>query len=144
MTTVLPVEQPFWFSITMQADVRLAPVLHDLSTRIARQVGCASGDSDCVGSTLVEAVSHAIERGRATGHAARVEAVFRVSFAAFEVTLLLKGQDDRAASALAALDPAAVWPAEVLKRVTDRFEISRDPHGARCRVTRPIAAHEGR
>ncbi len=144
MTTVLPVEQPFWFSIAMQADVRLAPVLQDLSARIARQVGCASDDASCVGSALVEAVSHAIERSRAAGQAARVEVVFRVSFSAFEVTLLLKGQNERSASALAALDPGAIWPADVLKRITDRFEISRDPQGSRCRVTRPMAAHDSR
>ena len=144
MSTVLPVEQPFWFSITMRADVRLAPVLRDLSERIARQVGCAHGDADCVGSTLVEAVAYAIEHSRAAGRAADIEAVFRVSFSAFEVTLLLKGHDDRAASALAALDPAEIWPADVLKRITDRFEISRDPKGSRCRVTRPIAAPNSR
>jgi hypothetical protein len=140
MDSVLPVEQPFWFSITMGADVRLAPVLRDLSVRIARQVGCASEDADKFGATLVDAVSQAIEHGRPAGEGARVEAVFRVGLSAFEVTLLLKGGDDRGEAALAALEPASVWPVDVLKRVTDRFEISRDPQGSRCRVTRPLAA----
>jgi len=55
------------------------------------------------------------------------------------VTLLLRGADDRGVAALAALEPSAVWPVDVLKSVTDRFEISRDPQGSRCRVTRPLA-----
>ena len=139
MDSVLPVEQPFWFSITMAADVCLVPVLRDLSVRIARQVGCAAGDADRFGATLVDAVSQAIERGLAAGGAARVEAVFRVGVSAFEVTLLLRGADDRGVAALAALEPSAVWPVDVLKSVTDRFEISRDPQGSRCRVTRPLA-----
>lgn len=138
--SMLPVEQPFWFSITMPADVRLAPVLRDLCMRIGRQVGCACEDADRFGATLVDAVSQAIAHGEPAGAGARVEAVFRVGPSAFEVTLLLKGRDDRGAAALAALEPAAVWPIDVLKRVTDRFEISRDPEGSRCRVTRPLVA----
>jgi hypothetical protein len=140
MDSVLPVEQPFWFSITMAADVRLASVLRDLVVRIGRQVGCACGDADQFGATLVDAVSQAIAHGQSSGARARVEAVFRVGLAAFEVTLLLEGVDERGVAALAALEPTAVWPVDVLKRVTDRFEISRDPRGARCRVTRPLAA----
>jgi anti-sigma regulatory factor (Ser/Thr protein kinase) len=140
MDSVLPVEQPFWFSITMGADVRLAPVLRDLSARIARQVGCVDEDADRFGTTLVKAVSQAIEHGHPAGEGTRIEAVFRVGLSAFEVTLLLKGGSDRGVAALAALEPTAVWPVEVLKCITDRFEISRDPQGSRCRVTRPLAA----
>lgn len=140
MDSVLPVEQPFWFSITMAADVRLAPVLRVLCVRIGRQVGCACEDADRFGATLVDAVSEAIARGQTVGAGARVEAIFRVGPSAFEVTLLLKGGDDRGVAALAALEPTDVWPVDVLKRVADRFEISRDPQGSRCRVTRPLAA----
>ena len=138
MDSVLPVEQPFWFSITMAADVRIASVLRDIVVRIGRQLGCACEDADLFGATLVDAVSQAIVHGQPSG--ARLEAVFRVGMAAFEVTLLLKAGDDRGVAALAALEPTSVWPVDVLKRVTDRFEISRDPQGARCRVTRPLAA----
>jgi hypothetical protein len=140
MNTVLPVEQPFWFSITMRADLRLVPVLHEIAARIARQVGCAREDADCFGATLIDAVSQAVERGQARQGSARVEAVFRVTPSAFDVTLLLTGRDDTSTAALAALEPAAVWPVDVLRRVTDRFEISRDPKGSRCRVTRGIGA----
>jgi hypothetical protein len=139
MSIVLPVEQPFWFSITMAADLRVVPVLRDLSVRIARQVGCAGEDANRFGATLVDAVSQAVERGAAGESATRVAAVFRVSPSAFEVTLLLAGKDSRAA---AALEPASIWPVDVLKKVTDRFEISRDPQGSRCRVTRSIKARE--
>src|SRR5512139_2021891 len=104
MNTVLPVEQPFWFSITMRADARLVPVLRDLSVRLARQVGCQGDDADCFGSTLVDAVAQAIERSRTGEGMAGVEAVFRVSLSAFEVTLVLRGYDDRGAAALASLD----------------------------------------
>jgi hypothetical protein len=142
MSIVLPVEQPFWFSITMAADLRAVPVLRDLSVRIARQVGCAGEDANRFGATLVDAVSQAIERGAAGEAATRVTAVFRVSLSAFEVTLLLAGSDDRGTAVLAALEPASIWPVDVLKKVTDRFEISRDPQGSRCRVTRPIKARE--
>jgi hypothetical protein len=140
MNTVLPVEQPFWFSITMQADLRLVPVLREIAARIARQVGCAREEADGFSTTLIDAVSRAVEREQAREGSARVEAVFRVTSSAFDVTLLLTGRDDRSTAALAALEPAAVWPVEVLRRVTDRFEISRDPRGSRCRVTRGIGS----
>jgi anti-sigma regulatory factor (Ser/Thr protein kinase) len=140
MDSVLPVEQPFWFSITIAAEVRLTALLRDLSVRIARQVGCVDEDADRFGSTLVKAVSQAIEHGHPAAEGACVEVVFRVGQSAFEVTLLLKGGSVRGVAALAALEPETVWPVDVLKCMTDRFEISRDPQGSRCRVTRPLAA----
>jgi hypothetical protein len=139
MDKVLPVERPFWFSITMPADPRLAPVLRDLSVRIARQVGCAGENADRFGATLAEAVSQAIGRGQMDPGGAHVEARFRVNLSAFEVTLLLKADDERAAAALAGADPARVWSRDALEGVTDRFEVSRVPDGIRCRVTRVLS-----
>lgn len=139
MLTVWPVERPFWFSLAMPADARVAPVVRELTVRIARQVGCAGDAADALGGTLVEAVSHAIERGSGGG-GTHIEVLFRIDLSAFEVTLLLKGDDDRALAALAAADPETVWPVDALRRITGRFEISRDPQGSRCRVTRPVGA----
>ena len=141
MTSVFPVEHPFWFSVVLPADPRMLFVLRDLSGRIGRQVGCAPEDADSFGGALVDAVTRAIERGAPDRRGARVEVVFRVRLSAFEVAIWLKGNDDHAAAALASLDPEAVWPVEILKKITDRFEISRDPEGSRCSVTRPISAH---
>ena len=138
MNKVLPVEQPFWFTITMPADPRLAPIFRDLAIRIARQVGCAGEPADRFGATLAAAVERATRRDRAAGEQSHIEAVFRVNLSAFEVTLLLKGDDAEARAALAASDPGGIWPADLLEGVTDRFEVSRDPDGVRCRVTRAL------
>jgi len=138
MDKVLPVEQPFWFTIAMPADPRLAPVLRDLAVRIARQVGCAGEHADRFGATLAEAVARAVVRGRTTRGGAHVEARFRVNLSAFEVTLLLTGDDDEAAAALAAGDPGMIWSSDILEEATDRFEVSRDPDGIRCRMTRVL------
>ena len=143
MLTVLPVEQPYWFSLRMPADPRMAPVVRDLAAKIARQVGCAGDEADALGAALVEAVSHAIERGGDGRGGTHVEILFRIDLSAFEVTLLLRGDDDRAVAALAEAEPETIWPVDVLRRITGRFEISRDPQGSRCRVTRPVGARQG-
>ena len=136
MHKVLPVEAPFWFSITTPADPRQAPVLHDLAVRIARQVGCTEEHAGEFGLRLAETVATAIERAHTGPAGVRLKARFRVHLSAFEVTLLLAGTSERGVAALAALDPAAVWPGEALRGATDGFEVSRDPDGIRCRVTR--------
>lgn len=136
MDKVLPVEEPFWFSVAMPADPRQAPVLRDLSVRLARQVGCANENADAFGLTLAEAAARAIERADTGPAGARLEARFRVSPSAFEVTLVLTGTSEGGLATLAALDPAAVWSGAALRGATDGFEVSREPDGIRCRVTR--------
>jgi hypothetical protein len=139
----VPVEQPFWFSITIPGDLRAAEVLRTLTERIGRQVGCEDDEVGRFSESLLEAVSHAIGRVQAGEADAHIETTFRVSQAGFEITLLLRGGGDDGASSLAGLDPHQVWPAEVLKRVADRFEVSRTPDGSRCRVVRGISKNSG-
>lgn len=139
MERVLPVERPFWFSITMPPDPRLAPVLRDLSVRIARQVGCAGEDATRFGATLAEAVARAFGRVQTGVGGVHIEARFRVNPSAFDVTLLVKGDDEGATAALAGIDPARIWSDDALKGISDHFEVSRDPDGIRCRVTRAFS-----
>jgi two-component sensor histidine kinase len=139
MSTALPAEHPLWLAVTLPPDPRMALVVRDLAARIARQVGCEGDDADAFGGILVEAVTQAIAHAGESGGAIRVEVLFRIDGAAFEVTLLLRADDERTEAALAATEPQAIWPVDVLSQLTGRFEIWRDSEGCRCRVTRPLS-----
>ncbi len=139
----VPVEQPFWFSITIPADAGAAAVLRDLTDRIGQQIGCRREDVSRFSASLLEAVSYAIERAKAGDMAAHIETTYRVNQAGFDITLLLRGAGDNGASSLAGLDPQQIWPPDVMKRVADRFEVSRKPNGSQCRVVRGIPKNSG-
>ena len=144
MDNVVPVEQPFWFSIT------------DAGRSAAGAGPARPVRADCPPGRLRgrgrRPVRRDTGRGRGAGDRARAQPgrparasrpCSGCSLSAFEVTLLLDGDGDGGAAASSGLEPAAVWPVDVLREVTDRFEISRDPQGIRCRVTRPSRKSTG-